>query len=83
MAPLSSSLTTSTIGYPRIGPNREMKKALETYWAGKCPCPLPRTLLRAPLLDGHGAAMYPSPGVPPAPALYPPSSSVEASFGLS
>ena len=25
----SSNLTTSTIGFPRIGPNREMKKALE------------------------------------------------------
>ncbi|KAL4447714.1 hypothetical protein ABPG75_004933 [Micractinium tetrahymenae] len=25
---------TSTIGFPRIGPNREMKKALEAYWAG-------------------------------------------------
>ncbi|GAB5034800.1 5-methyltetrahydropteroyltriglutamate--homocysteine methyltransferase [Nannochloropsis oceanica] len=29
------SVKTSTIGYPRIGPNREMKKALEEYWAGK------------------------------------------------
>lgn len=28
-------MKTSTIGYPRIGPNREMKKALEGYWAGK------------------------------------------------
>lgn len=27
--------TTSTIGYPRIGPNREVKKALESYWSGK------------------------------------------------
>jgi hypothetical protein len=25
----SSSITTGTIGFPRIGPNREMKKALE------------------------------------------------------
>lgn len=25
----SSNMTTSTIGFPRIGPNREMKKALE------------------------------------------------------
>lgn len=23
-------------GYPRIGRNRELKKALETFWAGKC-----------------------------------------------
>lgn len=29
--------TTSTIGFPRIGPKREMKKALEDYWAGKSP----------------------------------------------
>lgn len=28
----SASITTSTIGFPRIGPNREMKKALESYW---------------------------------------------------
>lgn len=27
----SSSITTGTIGFPRIGPNREMKKALERY----------------------------------------------------
>lgn len=33
----SSSITTSTIGFPRIGPNREMKKALERF----APC-LPR-----------------------------------------
>lgn len=26
---------TATIGFPRIGGNREMKKALEDYWAGK------------------------------------------------
>lgn len=36
---MSSSIQTSTIGYPRIGPNREMKKALETYWAGEYPGP--------------------------------------------
>lgn len=23
------------MGYPRIGPQREVKKALEAYWAGK------------------------------------------------
>ena len=27
----SSNMTTSTIGFPRIGPNREMKKALERF----------------------------------------------------
>jgi len=29
------ALPTTTIGYPRIGPKREMKVALESYWAGK------------------------------------------------
>ena len=29
------SITTSSLGFPRIGPRRELKKALESYWAGK------------------------------------------------
>jgi Cobalamin-independent synthase, N-terminal domain len=29
------ALSSATIGFPRIGPKREMKKALEDYWAGK------------------------------------------------
>ncbi|AOZ92388.1 5-methyltetrahydropteroyltriglutamate--homocysteine S-methyltransferase [Paenibacillus crassostreae] len=29
-------LKSSNLGYPRIGANREWKKALEAYWAGKC-----------------------------------------------
>lgn len=29
------SLPTSTLGVPRIGPRRELKFALESYWAGK------------------------------------------------
>lgn len=29
------SVTVSTLGFPRIGPRRELKKALESYWAGK------------------------------------------------
>jgi 5-methyltetrahydropteroyltriglutamate--homocysteine methyltransferase len=28
------SLVTGTLGYPRIGANRELKKALESYWRG-------------------------------------------------
>ena len=28
-------MKTSNLGYPRIGENREWKKALEQYWAGK------------------------------------------------
>lgn len=27
-------ITTTVLGYPRIGPNRELKKALEGYWGG-------------------------------------------------
>ena len=26
---------TTVLGYPRIGPNRELKRAVEAYWAGK------------------------------------------------
>jgi 5-methyltetrahydropteroyltriglutamate--homocysteine methyltransferase len=29
------SIVTSTLGFPRIGPRRELKKALESHWAGK------------------------------------------------
>lgn len=29
------SILTTTIGYPRIGKNREVKKALEGFWSGK------------------------------------------------
>ncbi|MDT5023803.1 MAG: 5-methyltetrahydropteroyltriglutamate--homocysteine methyltransferase [Micromonosporaceae bacterium] len=29
------SITTTVLGYPRIGPNRELKKALEAYWSGR------------------------------------------------
>eukprot|EP00208_Stichococcus_sp_RCC1054_P007050 CAMPEP_0206136888 /NCGR_PEP_ID=MMETSP1473-20131121/2104_1 /ASSEMBLY_ACC=CAM_ASM_001109 /TAXON_ID=1461547 /ORGANISM="Stichococcus sp, Strain RCC1054" /LENGTH=757 /DNA_ID=CAMNT_0053529723 /DNA_START=157 /DNA_END=2430 /DNA_ORIENTATION=- len=31
----SLNIVTSTIGFPRIGPNREMKRALESYWKKK------------------------------------------------
>ena len=27
--------TTHTLGFPRIGLQRELKKALEAYWAGE------------------------------------------------
>ena len=26
---------SSVLGYPRIGPRRELKKALEAFWAGR------------------------------------------------
>lgn len=29
------SISTVTLGYPRIGKNREVKKALEAFWSGK------------------------------------------------
>jgi 5-methyltetrahydropteroyltriglutamate--homocysteine methyltransferase len=29
------SITVSTLGFPRIGPRRELKSALERFWAGK------------------------------------------------
>ncbi|WP_316977925.1 5-methyltetrahydropteroyltriglutamate--homocysteine S-methyltransferase [Shumkonia mesophila] len=29
------SIVTSTLGFPRIGPRRELKTALESHWAGK------------------------------------------------
>ncbi|EME18931.1 5-methyltetrahydropteroyltriglutamate--homocysteine S-methyltransferase [Rhodococcus triatomae] len=28
---------SSILGYPRIGPRRELKRALEAYWHGQCP----------------------------------------------
>lgn len=28
-------MLTHNLGYPRIGANRELKKACESYWAGK------------------------------------------------
>ncbi len=27
---------SSILGFPRIGKNRELKKALESFWGGKC-----------------------------------------------
>lgn len=30
-------MKTNNLGYPRIGSNRELKKACESYWAGKIP----------------------------------------------
>jgi len=29
------AITVSTLGFPRIGPRRELKAALESYWAGR------------------------------------------------
>jgi 5-methyltetrahydropteroyltriglutamate--homocysteine methyltransferase len=32
---LAMAVTVATLGFPRIGPRRELKTALESYWAGK------------------------------------------------
>ncbi|AIQ53888.1 5-methyltetrahydropteroyltriglutamate--homocysteine S-methyltransferase [Paenibacillus sp. FSL R7-0331] len=32
---MANKLITSSLGYPRIGRNREWKKTLESYWSGK------------------------------------------------
>ncbi|NLE78168.1 MAG: 5-methyltetrahydropteroyltriglutamate--homocysteine S-methyltransferase [Rhodococcus sp.] len=32
---MTHSFTSTVLGSPRIGPNRELKKAVEAYWAGK------------------------------------------------
>ncbi len=32
---MSATPASTILGYPRIGPNRELKKALEGYWSGK------------------------------------------------
>jgi 5-methyltetrahydropteroyltriglutamate--homocysteine methyltransferase len=31
------SITIASLGFPRIGPRRELKKSLEAYWAGRIP----------------------------------------------
>jgi 5-methyltetrahydropteroyltriglutamate--homocysteine methyltransferase len=32
---MESKILTATLGYPRIGANRELKRATEAYWAGR------------------------------------------------
>ncbi|MDI2029332.1 5-methyltetrahydropteroyltriglutamate--homocysteine S-methyltransferase [Saccharopolyspora sp. TS4A08] len=32
---MTSKIGSTVLGYPRIGPNRELKRALESYWAGR------------------------------------------------
>ncbi|MDY0170973.1 MAG: 5-methyltetrahydropteroyltriglutamate--homocysteine S-methyltransferase, partial [Thermoguttaceae bacterium] len=29
-------VVATNLGFPRIGPRRELKRALEQFWAGKC-----------------------------------------------
>ncbi|MCP2238131.1 5-methyltetrahydropteroyltriglutamate--homocysteine S-methyltransferase [Prauserella halophila] len=31
---MTSTIGSTVLGYPRIGPNRELKRALESYWSG-------------------------------------------------
>ncbi|MER5671443.1 5-methyltetrahydropteroyltriglutamate--homocysteine S-methyltransferase [Pseudonocardia alni] len=33
--PSSSTIGSTVLGYPRIGPDRELKRATEAYWAGR------------------------------------------------
>ena len=33
--PSSSTIGSTVLGYPRIGPDRELKRATESYWAGR------------------------------------------------
>ncbi|MFG1696554.1 5-methyltetrahydropteroyltriglutamate--homocysteine S-methyltransferase [Nonomuraea sp. NPDC049309] len=35
MSPTPDFPTSTVLGYPRIGPRRELKRALESYWAGR------------------------------------------------
>ncbi|OAN34850.1 5-methyltetrahydropteroyltriglutamate--homocysteine S-methyltransferase [Plantibacter sp. H53] len=35
MNPTSAFPTGTILGYPRIGPNRELKRAVESFWAGR------------------------------------------------
>ncbi|RNL85293.1 5-methyltetrahydropteroyltriglutamate--homocysteine S-methyltransferase [Halostreptopolyspora alba] len=32
---MTSTIGSTVLGYPRIGPNRELKRALESYWASR------------------------------------------------
>ena len=57
--------TSTVLGYPRIGPRRELKWALEAYWDGRCPARTSRrgTGLRATTwrrLEAPGLAAVPS-----------------------
>ncbi|MCE7004457.1 5-methyltetrahydropteroyltriglutamate--homocysteine S-methyltransferase [Kibdelosporangium philippinense] len=42
MSPIGSTV----LGYPRIGPRRELKRALEEYWAGEIEAPALRAVAR-------------------------------------
>ena len=37
IAHLDRTRASSVLGYPRIGPHRELKRALESYWHGDSP----------------------------------------------
>ena len=49
-----STFPKATIeGYPRIGANRELKRALESYWAGRIDAETFRTTTRALRIDTY------------------------------
>jgi len=39
---VDTTFTTTVLGYPRIGPRRELKRAVESYWAGRIGVEKPR-----------------------------------------
>ncbi|SDS69079.1 5-methyltetrahydropteroyltriglutamate--homocysteine S-methyltransferase [Corynebacterium timonense] len=51
---MTTSFPAATIeGYPRIGANRELKRALESYWAGRIDAETFRTTARALRIDTY------------------------------
>ena len=50
------TVTTANLGFPRIGPRRELKTATEAYWAGK---------IDQALWDENKVAVMPIPGLNP------------------
>ena len=57
---LSGPIGATVLGYPRIGPNRELKKAVEAYWAGPLDAAAPRAGRRGPA-GADLAASWPTP----------------------
>ena len=48
-------MQTHNLGYPRIGSNRELKKACEQYWSGKSSF---KNLLRVGKISGFKTGNY-------------------------
>ncbi|SLH72791.1 5-methyltetrahydropteroyltriglutamate/homocysteine S-methyltransferase [Mycobacteroides abscessus subsp. abscessus] len=52
MAVSPTPFTATVLGLPRVGPNRELKRAIEAYWAGKADAEHLHTVARE-LRDTH------------------------------